>query len=269
MSMLDHAPARSAATQFQTLTAVSVAFMAVGLVWSVADPRLIDGVPVWSKPLKFAVSFVVLFGTLALLERRLSRPVREGRPLRLVGWVMAAAFLSEMAWIGHQAARAEGSHFNLATPLSAFMYLTVMAAGAVALVACIGVVGWIARRDSGADLEPATREGVWLGFLASFVLTMIVAGTLSAGTGPMVGIPPEGARTLPLLGWSGAVGDLRPAHFLSLHAMQALPLLGLWLDRSAAPGGIRTVRIAALGYAALTFAVFAQGLAGLPLIPLG
>ena len=64
-------------------------------------------------------------------------------------------------------------------------------------------------------------------------------------------------------------GDLRPAHFASLHAMQALPLLALWLGRGDRSRSVRTVRLAALGYSALTLAIFAQALMGLPLIPLG
>jgi hypothetical protein len=40
-----------------------------------------------------------------------------------------------------------------------------------------------------------------------------------------VGIHPKGAPILPVFGWSGVTGDLRLAHFVSLHAMQAL--LGL------------------------------------------
>ena len=256
-------------TEFQTLTVVAAVLLALTLLWSLVDPRLIAEVPVWMKPLKFALSFVVLFGTLALVEARLSPGVRAGGPLRLVGWVMAAAFLSEMAYIMYQAGRAEPSHFNVGTPFHTFMYTVVMAAGAVALVAATAVVGWIAKRDAGAALGPALREAIWLGFLLTFGLTMVVAGTLSAGTGPFVGLHPDGAARLPLFGWSGVTGDLRPAHFAALHAMQALPLLALWLERGGRTGSVRTIRRAALGYAVLTLAIFGQALLGLPLIPLG
>lgn len=74
---------------------------------------------------------------------------------------------------------------------------------------------------------------------------------------------------LPHFGWSGVTGDLRPAHFAAFHAMQALPLLGLWLDRRGDRAPLRAVRIAAGLYGALTLAIFAQALMGLPLMPLG
>jgi hypothetical protein len=72
---------------------------------------------------------------------------------------------------------------------------------------------------------------------------------------------------IPGLGWSGEVGDLRPAHFLALHAMQALPLLGWWLDRRGQPG-TRVLWVVAAVYALATAAVFGQALAGWPLVRL-
>lgn len=258
-----------APSQFVTLTVVAIVLLGLSALWSFVDARAIEGVAVWMKPFKFALSFVVLFATVALIEPRLSDPVRQGWTLRVVGWVMAAAFLSEMAYMMYQAGRAEASHFNLSKPFNEFMYTVVMAAGAVVLVAATAVIGWVARRDAKASLSPALREAIWLGFLLTFILTMIVAGYMSAGSTRFVGVQPDGAATLPLVGWSGVTGDLRPAHFASLHAMQALPLLALWLERGGRAGSVRTIRIAALGYATATMAVFAQALMRLPLIPLG
>ena len=145
---------------------------------------------------------------------------------------------------------------------------SLMGLGAVSLVVGAGIIGWIARRDAEARMGPALRDGVWLGFGLGALLTLVIAGYMSSGTGPHVGVHPAGAATLPLLGWSGVTGDLRPAHFLAIHAMQALPLLGLWLDARRAAGGVRTIRLAALGWSALTLAAFAQALLGLPLVRL-
>ena len=272
MSLLDaNLPVvrREDPTQFQTLTVVALVLLGLSVLWGFVDARTIEGVPVWMKPLKFALSFCVLFGTIAIVETRLSERVRNGWPLRFVGWTMAAAFLSEMAYMMYQAGRAEASHFNLSTPFNEFMYTVVMAAGAVALVAATAVIGWIVKRDTASNLSAAMREAIWLGFFLTFVLTMIVAGYMSSATGHFVGVHPEGAPTLPLFGWSGVTGDLRPAHFASLHAMQALPLLALWLERSGQPGSIRIIRGTALAYSVVTLLLFAQALMGMPLVPLG
>ena len=257
-----------APTQFHALAIFAAVLAALCLAWAGVEVRRLDGVPVWLKPLKFSLSFVVFFGTLALIEPRLSAQVRDGRPVRILGWIAAAAFLSEMAYLFYQAGRAEASHFNLSTPFHQLMY-TAMGVGAVALVGVAAAFGWIVRTDTGARLAPALREAIWLGGLSTFGLTLIVAGYMSSGPGHFVGVHPAGAPTLPLFGWSGVTGDLRPAHFASIHAMQALPLLALWLGRGGRMASIATLRLATLGYAAVTLALFAQALLGLPLVRLG
>ncbi len=251
---------------FRDLTAFAVALTLVTALWGLLDPRLIEGVPVWQKPFKFSLSFVVLFATLHWLDLRLSPFVRDTRLYRGTGVAMGVAMLSEMGWILWQAAHGRASHFNYDTPFEALMYGTVMLIGALALVAGIGAIGWQAGRDDGARLGPATRTGVVQGFLISAGVTLVVALTMSA-TGRHVGVHPEGGAVVPLFDWSGVVGDLRPAHFLSLHAMQVLPLLGLALDWLKAPG--RWVSLAAMAYVALTLAVFVQALMGQPLLRLG
>ncbi|MDJ0992522.1 MAG: hypothetical protein QNI90_03045 [Dinoroseobacter sp.] len=272
MSLLDtNSPsiAQEAPSQFRVLAVVSVVLVALTVLWSFVDDRTIEGVAVWMKPLKFALSFAVLFATITLVETRLSPSVREGWPFRVIGWVMAAAFLSEMAYMMYQAGRAETSHFNVSTPFHRMMYEVVMAAGAVSLVAATAAIGWLVKRDKSADLSPAVREAIWLGFLLTFVLTMIVAVTMSFLGDRHVGVHPVGAPTLPLVGWSGVVGDLRPAHFASLHAMQVLPFLALLLERGEKTASVKTIRLAAIVYSGLTFAVFGQALMNIPLIPLG
>jgi hypothetical protein len=84
--------------------------------------------------------------------------------------------------------------------------------------------------------------------------------------GRYVGVHPDGGAVIPLMGWSAVVGDLRPSHFLALHAMQALPLAAWALGGR---GGVRAVRAVAAVWVALTLAVYAQAVAGLPLVALG
>ncbi|MBH0239025.1 hypothetical protein [Methylobrevis albus] len=246
------------------LTALSFALVVLTAAWGLVDDRLLQGVPVWSKPLKFAVSFTVLFATLALAEQRLSPAWRGSWTLRLTTAVMAAAMIGEMAYIIAMAAQQTASHYNVATPFTALMY-SLMGVGALALVAGVAVFGLAALRDAGARLAPGLRWGIGWGFLLSAGLTLVTAGYMgSAGT--HVGTQLAGAATLPLFGWSASVGDIRPAHFLALHAMQVLPLAGLLADRNAIP--VHRLRWVALAYTALTAAVFAQALAGLPLVRL-
>ena len=248
---------------FTQLTAVAMALLVLTLLWSVADPRLLDGAPVWLKPAKFSLSFVVHFGTLALIVAALSPALRESRLIAIAGGVMAVSFLVEIAYIFLQAAQAQHSHFNFDTTFHVVAY-QVMGIGAVLLIAMPVLVAHVARRETA--LGPNTRQGIWWGALLSMGLTLVVAGYLSSGTGHYVGTPSPDAATLPLFGWSAEVGDLRPAHFLSLHALQVLPLLGLWADRTGRNGSV--IPVAAALYGIATTAVFVQALMGLPLIRL-
>jgi len=50
---------------FVQLTALSVLLLIAILIWGQLDQRTLDGVPVWVKPAKFAVSFLVHFSALS------------------------------------------------------------------------------------------------------------------------------------------------------------------------------------------------------------
>ena len=230
------------------------------------DTRELGGANLWLKPAKFALSFVVLYATLALVVERLSPAVQAHPVLRFTLPVMVLATWGEMAYIAGRAGQGLHSHFAVATPAEAMLY-SLMGAGALSLVVGIAIVGWLAGKDTGARLGPALREGVLWGFGLSAVLTLLTAGYLAGNGGHYVGVPSSSAAVLPGVGWSGEVGDLRPAHFLALHAMQAVPAWGWWLDRRgwASKAGVRAFAVV---YTCGTLAVFAQALMGLPLIRL-
>jgi hypothetical protein len=250
-----------------SLAAASAALLVMTLAWGLVDSRTIAGDPVWLKPAKFALSFMVLFGTLALVQVRLSAPWADGWTLRITTWIMAAAFAFEMGYMTYQAARGVGSHFNFATDFEVRMY-QLMGLGALALVLSIGVYGIAALSDRQARTSPGLRRAIGLGLLATVVLTLPTAFTLGGNGSHFVGTLPADPRSIPILGWSGSVGDLRPAHFLALHAMQAIPLYALWRERGGRAVGTAEVTAVTLAWAALTLAVFAQALAGYPLLPL-
>lgn len=246
---------------FVQLTVVSATLLLVALTWAQFDPRLIDGIPVWMKPAKFSLSFILHFGTLALVVAAISPAKRTSILIAGAGGVMAVAYLVEMTYMFFQASLAEHSHFNFSTPFHETMY-SVMGVGAVLLIAMPVLVAWVARGDT--SIGPATRTGIWWGAVCCFVLTLIVAGYLGNNGGHFVGIQTDPARVVPILGWSTEVGDLRPAHFLAIHVLQVLPLVGVWADKTGRSAWI--ILPVATAYSALTFAAFGQALAGLPLI---
>ena len=243
------------------LSAAGMAVLTLGML--ILDARTLAGEPVWLKPFKFAVSFAILFATLALVAGRFSDRWQRNAFVGLAVLAAGAAFAFEMAYIGAQAARAEPSHFNEATAFHERMY-SLMGLGASGLMAAIATVGAAAWLDRSARLGDATRLAIVAGFLGTVVLTLFVAGELAGNGGRYIGIPTEGGPRLPVLGWSMEVGDLRPAHFLSLHMMQALPLMGMLADRRNLGRG--TIVAGATLYAAVTLLVYLQAVLGLPLL---
>lgn len=93
------------------------------------------------------------------------------------------------------------------------------------------------------------------GLVLTFVLGASVGGLLS-------GLQPPETVALPVIGWSMAGGDLRPAHFLGIHAQQALPLVGLAVAGWTAATVRRTVCAVTAAYVLLFVVALAWGLVG-------
>ncbi|MBF9061239.1 hypothetical protein HKCCSP123_18820 [Rhodobacterales bacterium HKCCSP123] len=260
---LDLACPMNAPAGFRHLTVAAIGMAVLILGMMAIDTRMLGDEPVWLKPFKFAVSFALLFATLWAVTSRFTERWQRNVFVAMAVLASAAAFFFEMAYIGAQAARAEPSHFNESSAFHETMY-SLMGLGASALMASIAAIGVAAWLDRGARLGDAARIGILAGFLGTVVLTLLVAGELAGNGGRYIGLPTEGGPRLPVLGWSMEVGDLRPAHFLSLHMMQAIPLLGLLADRN---GLARSAVLAGVVlYAALTLVVFFQALQGLPVV---
>ncbi|MEM8742037.1 MAG: hypothetical protein AAGE13_11160 [Pseudomonadota bacterium] len=270
MTALDLQPANLAArrpvdTQLVGGSFFMLVLLALGFAGLLSDARLLDGDPVWAKPTKFAAATLVHLVTLALVARLLSETLRHGWVMRITVPVVLFCSVAELGYIFVQAAAQQHSHFNLATPFHAAMY-SAMGIGAVLLTAGAAVIGVLVARDRTAQLGAGLRLGVALGLIGGTVLTILVAGYLGGNGGHYVGQHPAGGSVVPVFGWSLETGDLRPAHFLALHMMQAVPLIGLALDRIApARAGLLAI-LAAIGWTGLTLIVFAQAVAGQPLL---
>jgi hypothetical protein len=256
----------------QTLLAalgIQIAFMIPSLAAYAIDERVLNGISVWSKPLKFQSSLIVLIGTLLLLLPVLRIETVAGRLARGTALAVAVSATLEIAYIVIQAARGRASHFNDSTQLEATLY-QVMGVGAVTLVICTFIFGWLILRHARPEVGTGLRSGAAWSLMISAVLTLITAGVLSSGAidgpGHWIGGIKSDAGGLFLLGWSRTGGDLRVPHFFATHIMQGLPLLGLFLDRFQRERAPMGIWIGALAGAAIVVATFVQAASGRPFL---
>jgi hypothetical protein len=244
---------------------LSAALAVPSLAAFLLDDRLLNGISVWSKPLKFQASISLMLATLLLLLPLIESRSRTGWGVWRASLTATVTATGEVAYITLQAARGRASHFNAETPIEAMAY-GIMGIGAVLLVLSSLVIGlYLLFRPAPSKprgLQLGGASGLILGSLLTLVTALALGSGAIAGPGHWVGGVRSDAGGLLLFGWSRSGGDLRVPHFFATHIMQALPLAGLMLDRFAhrwvTPGLVAgaLVSIAVVGF------TFAQALAG-------
>ncbi|MFG1914736.1 hypothetical protein [Micromonospora sp. NPDC048898] len=254
------------------LVSVMAVLTVIAAVGVFADSRVLTGAPIWLKPFKFGVSFVLYGATLAWM---LSLLPRRSRAVERAAVIIVAVAVVENAWIVGQMLRGETSHYNISTPLNTLLTALTGLAILILFVAhlVIGIVVLIQRIP---DRVAATAVG-WglglslLGMLAAvpMVLPTQDPGIEGISGAHSVGVP-DGGPGLPIVGWSTTGGDLRIGHFVGLHALQALPILAILLTRFAtrldARTRVRLLVVAGSAYGVLIVLLTWQALRGQPLL---
>ena len=259
---------RSFGDDYLTRSLLACAFISAAIFVGLLGPyliedRVLDGHNVWLKPQKFAVSLFVHFMTVALAAQLLTQKIRAQRIMIFSAGAVMVAHVFEFVWVIFQAGRAHRSHFNYDSNLESLMYAG-MGIAVLFLVWIAFLVGWKIWRN--AEHKSGLAWGFVIGLMGGTLVTLALAGYMSMSGWRQVGEHPIGGAEVPLFGWSRVVGDLRPAHFVALHMMQSLPVLGWVADRKNW-NSKRLVIIAALLQAALAIALFYQALLGHPVWP--
>jgi hypothetical protein len=256
---------------------VMLAVLAGAVIGLAVDPRIITGAPAWLKPAKFAVSIAIYTFTLAWI---FSLIPEWPRTRRIVGWTTAVTLVLEIVMIGLQAFRGTTSHFNVATLFDGVVFTVMGAAILVQTLSTVAVAVALWRHQfADRALGWALRLGMTMtivGALTGGLMTrptpqqldaaragerMTVAGAHSVGGR-------DGGPGLPGTGWSTDHGDLRVAHFLGLHALQALPIVALVLARRRVRDlvRLRLTITAAASYMALFGILLSQALRAQPVL---
>ncbi|SCL14223.1 hypothetical protein GA0070616_0379 [Micromonospora nigra] len=254
------------------LTSAMAVLTVVAAVGVFTDPRILTGVPIWLKPLKFAVSFGLYGVTLAWM---LSQLRRRSRVAEWSATVIVAMSLAELVVIVVQVLRGTTSHYNGTTPFDTVMW-QVMGASIMVLFGAHVVIGVALLFRPVRDR--ATRVAVGLGIGLSSLGMLVAIPMVRASQAPAVeGITgahsvgvPDGGPGLPLVGWSTTGGDLRIGHFVGLHALQVLPILAILLQRLGTRlderTRVRLLVVAGAAYGVLTMLLTWQALRGQPLL---
>lgn len=207
------------------------------------DPRTLRGVSVWAKPLKFMAALVLFALTTAVLMRAAG----PGAPVDGIAALVIVTSTFEATYITYQASRGQPSHYNTSDALHTALTV-LMAAGAVALTASQAWLAWAIVATNPAWSSSVPILGAVTGLCATFVLATVSGFMLGGRRAPA-------GRGMPLVGWRW-YGDLRPAHFMGVHAQQCIPAFGLLADRlpgDAARAGFAAMTVTyVLAWAALT-----------------
>ena len=258
--------AAEAARRDPLLFRVSVAhLLLIPLMMLVApfDERVVTGLSPWVKPIKFALANAVYLLTVGWLLRDMPA---SGGARRRVSLLAAVTITAETVLITMQAARGTTSHFNVSTPLDAGV-LSVMG---LMIVVNTFAVAYVAQRfwRGGANVPAPYLWGVRLGLLI-FLLASLEGFVMVGLSSHSVGVA-DGGPGLPLINWSTRGGDLRVAHFVGMHALQALPLVGYVFSTQGVARRLRrpALWVCAVGalYGGVSLLLFLQALSGSPVI---
>jgi hypothetical protein len=239
--------------------AVHLLGVVAALVLMAVDDRQILGINPWIKPAKFLLSIGIYLVTFAWMVPRV-HGYRGSR--QTIAWGVLIAMATEMALIAMQSARGATSHFNIASPFdqAVFSVMGIMIAINTALAAWLLVLFLRAPEP----MPRAVLSGIRLGLLL-FIIGGLEGGMMVAASAHAVGVP-DGGPGLPFVNWSTEGGDLRAAHFVGLHALQALPMLGWFLSRTSHDAGVTTVRVVALLWGLFFAGLTWMAVAGQPIL---
>lgn len=226
----------------------------VCLVLIFMDEIQILGVSRWLKPMKFYFSVGIMILTMGWLLHYLNSAKR----IRTYSWLLVISMFFENGLIILQAIRNTTSHFNVKTSIDgiifSFMGIFILMFTITFILICISFF-----RQKQFFISPSYVWGIRLGILF-FILFSIEGGMMLTLMKHTVG-GPDGSPGLPLTNWSTQYGDLRIAHFLGLHSLQVLPLLGYYIAKSK-----KQIIILSAIYFAMVMTVFIQAMMGMPLI---
>lgn len=202
----------------------AVMWLACGLTYvlSMTDARTLRDIGVWVKPMKFMAATALFAWTTVWLCHLANSSVTDTTAYNWICALIVSTSLFEVVYITYQGSQGAASHYNTSDPVHALLF-GVMAVAAVGLTASQAWLAWEIWKANQANELSVITLSVLIGLTLTFVLST-VSGFLLGGNQPPAG------QGLPIVGWH-LYKDIRPSHFLGVHAQQLIPLWGLFAER--------------------------------------
>ena len=226
------------------------------------DDRMLMGVNVWIKPLKFAISQAIYVLTLGYL---ITLYPYSDRKKSIINNTVAFTLLIEFLIIIVQAARGVKSHYNFDTSVDSILFAIMgIFVGINVLIMGLFIIDTVRSK---LETTRVIQWSILLGWIIVFFGSWI-GGQMISQMSHNVGVA-DGGAGLPLLNWSTVAGDLRTGHFFGLHGLQVIPLFAFFVSskwQASHTKHVIAVTIFALCYVGWIGYMFYQAKQGMPFI---
>lgn len=231
-------------------------FSVVCLILMLSLKIKVLGINAYIKPFKFFISSAIFTWTMAWIMESLEEPDQ----VNIYSWMVILILSFETLYIFIKACQGQMSHFNISSAFNTIMY-SVMGIAIGALTTWTGYIGFLFFIKSFSNLPEYYVWSIRFG-IAFFVIFSFEGGIMAGRLQHSVG-GKDGGAGLPLLNWSTRLGDLRVAHFIGMHALQLIPLIGFYFLKNT-----KLVILLALVYFVATSLLLFQAFFGRPFIKL-
>jgi hypothetical protein len=222
------------------------------LVLSKTTAIQINNINAFVKPTKFFFSVCIFCLTMGWIGYELHQP----NVMNLYNIVLIVVMSFELFVITWQAANGRLSHFNISKPLYSTLF-SLMGVAISILTLHTAYLGYLFFKIDNLNIPMGYLWGIRLGIIL-FVIFAFEGGIMGAKLQHTVGAA-DGSNGIAFLNWSKHYGDLRIAHFLGMHSLQLLPLLGFYVFKN--PAGIIAFAIVYFGFVVYNLVIALRGLA--------
>jgi hypothetical protein len=237
----------------------NVGLFIIAFILFFTDDQLIMGINAWIKPMKFALTVIIYVWTFAWLLQYLPNKNK----VAVISWGITICMLVENVSIFLQAARGEISHYNISSALNASIFS--MMGVFISINSLLIFYTWILFFTEKITLDKATLFA-WRAGLFLMLVGGAAGGMMIGNMAHTVGAP-DGGAGLPFLNWSTTAGDLRTAHFLTLHGLQAIPLFNFYVANKTSKPWVFTFLFFTI-YSVICIYLHLHAIGGNPLVRL-